>query len=164
MINARAETLLDKPSFKELVSSRRCVIPADGFYEWRREGNQKIPVWIHLKNQEPFAFPGLWDSWRDFRSGNELITFTIITTDPNSLVRQFHSRMPVIYDREMSRQWLDNADRSRRMALAAVLRACPSEHMEAWDVSDVVNSPENDTKACIEPIRYSQIKGQLPLI
>jgi putative SOS response-associated peptidase YedK len=122
MINARAETLLEKPSFKQLVSQRRCIIPADGFYEWRREGNRKIPVWIHLKKKEPFAFAGLWDSWRDFDSGDVLNTFTIITTDPNALVRRIHNRMPVIYDRAMGRQWLEHQFGNSAMALAAALR------------------------------------------
>src|SRR5262245_4845694 len=80
MINARAETPLEKPSFKQLVSRRRCVIPADGFYEWRREGNHKIPLWIHLKNKEPFVFAGLWALWRNPELGDVLSTFTIITT------------------------------------------------------------------------------------
>ena len=141
MINARAETLLEKPSFRNLVSRRRCLIPADGFYEWRREGNRKVPVWIHLKKKEPFAFAGLWDSWRNPRDGDVLTTFTIITTDPNALVRPIHNRMPVIYDAAMGRQWLEHSC-DRAMSLAAVLRPWPSEYMEASDVSPFVNSPE----------------------
>jgi putative SOS response-associated peptidase YedK len=165
MINARAETLLEKPSFKQLVATRRCVIPADGFYEWRREGNRKVPVWIHLKNKEPFAYAGLWDTWRDFDSGSALDTFTIITTDPNSLVRPIHNRMPVIYDRAMGRQSLERDYSSSPMNLAAALRPWPSEYMEAWDVSPLVNSPDNDTAACIKPVRYGPpTKGQLPLL
>jgi putative SOS response-associated peptidase YedK len=87
MINARAETLLEKPSFKQLVSTRRCLVPADGFYEWRRDGKRKVPMWIHLKNRKPFAFAGLWDSWLDRDTGSELYTFTIITTRANGLLR-----------------------------------------------------------------------------
>jgi SOS response associated peptidase (SRAP) len=87
MINARAETLLEKPSFKKLVGTKRCVIPADGFYEWRREGNCKVPVWIHLKKREPFVFAGLWDYWRDQDRGKDLYSFTIITCEPNALLR-----------------------------------------------------------------------------
>jgi len=163
MINARAETLLDKPSFKQLVSTRRCVIPADGFYEWRREGNRKIPVWIHLKTREPFAFAGLWDEWRDFKSGNVLSTFTIITTDPNALVRRIHNRMPVIYDRAMGRQWLEHQFGSSAMALDFALRPWPSEYMEEWDVSTLVNAPENDTPECVRPLPIGRT-GQLPLV
>jgi putative SOS response-associated peptidase YedK len=141
MINARAETLLEKPSFKRLVSQRRCLILADGFYEWRREGKRKVPMWIHLKNREPFAFAGLWDSWRDPALGDVLNTFTIITTDPNTLVARIHNRMPVIFDDMAGRYWLEQGFYSS-VELAALLRPWPSEHMEAWDVSTLVNSPE----------------------
>jgi putative SOS response-associated peptidase YedK len=165
LINARAETLLEKPSFKQLVSQRRCIIPADGFYEWRREGNLKIPVWIHLKNKEPFAFVGLWDSWLDRDSGDVLNTFTIITADANALVRHIHNRMPVMYDREMGRQWLERNLGGSAVTLAAALRPPPSERLEAWDVSTLVNAPENDTPECIRPVARDQSpKRQLPLL
>jgi putative SOS response-associated peptidase YedK len=165
LINARAETLLEKPSFKQLVSQRRCIIPADGFYEWRREGNLKIPVWIHLKNKEPFAFAGLWDSWLDRDSGDVLNTFTIITTDANALVRHIHNRMPVMYEREMGRQWLERNLGGSAVTLAAALRPPPSERLEAWDVSTLVNAPENDTPECIRPVARDQSpKRQLPLL
>ena len=101
MINARVETLLEKPSFWEVVSQRRCLIPDDGFYEWRRKRNRKVPVWIHLTNKEPFAFAGRWYAWRNVELGDVLHTFTIITSEPNTLLRPTHNRMPVIYDREM---------------------------------------------------------------
>jgi putative SOS response-associated peptidase YedK len=165
MTNARAETLLEKPSFKQLVPTRRCLVPADGFYEWRREGNCKVPMWIHLKNREPFAFAGLWDCWRDPADVNERYSFTIITTDANALLRPIHNRMPVIYDREMGVQWLDQSFGDRAMTLAAVLRPCPSELMEAHEVSTLVNSPENDPAACIQPVSSGQLnKPQLPLL
>jgi putative SOS response-associated peptidase YedK len=164
MINARAETLREKPSFRQLVSERRCIIPADGFFEWRREGNGKFPVWIHRKNREPFAFAGLWDEWLDIKTGNALNTFTIITTEPNALVRPIHNRMPVIYDFAMSHQWVERNAYSP-MNLTAALGPWPSEDMEAWDVSTIVNSPENDTPECIKPARYGPLsKGQLPLL
>lgn len=164
MINARAETLLEKASFRNLVSHRRCLIPADGFYEWRREGNRKVPVWIHLKNKEPFAFAGLWDSWRNVELGDVLHTFTIITTEPNTLLRPIHNRMPVIYDGPMGRQWLEHGS-DRAMTLAAVLRPWPSEYMEAWDVSPIVNAPANDSAACIQAVAPGQpMKAQLPLL
>jgi putative SOS response-associated peptidase YedK len=122
MINARSETLLEKPSFKQLVARRRCLVPADGFYEWRREGNRKVPMWIHLKNREPFAFAGLWDCWLERDLGSELYTFTIITTRANALLQPIHNRMPVIYDKEMGRQWLEESFGNQPMILAAVLR------------------------------------------
>jgi putative SOS response-associated peptidase YedK len=165
MINARAETLLEKPSFKQLVSTRRCLVPADGFYEWRREGKRKVPMWIHLKKREPFAFAGLWDSWLDRDTGSELYTFTIITTEANALLRPIHNRMPVIYDKEMGRQWLEESFCDQPMILAAVLQPLPSEVMEAYEVSTLVNSPDNDTAACIQPVSPSQpVKPQLPLL
>ena len=165
MINARAETLLEKPSFKRLVSERRCVIPADGFYEWRREGNRKVPVWIHLKKKEPFVFAGLWDSWRNPQDDELLHTFTIITTDPNTLLRPVHNRMPVIYDEPMGRQWLGDSFSGRAMTLAAVFRPWPSEYMQAHDVSTFVNAPENDSPECIKPLPPGYVPpGQMRLV
>jgi putative SOS response-associated peptidase YedK len=150
MINARAETLLEKPSFKQLVGTRRCLIPSDGFYEWRREGNRKVPMWLRLKSRDPFAFAGLRDCWLDRDSGSELYTFTIITTRANALVRRIHDRMPVIYDAAMGRQWLDGPFGARAKDLNLVLQPLPSERMEAHEVSPLVNSPENDTAECIQ--------------
>jgi len=91
-INARAETLTELPSFKSLVNGGRCIIPADGFYEWRKEGKRKVPMWVHLRSKEPFAFAGLWDVWRK-PDGKRVESFTIITTEPNELVRPVHNRM-----------------------------------------------------------------------
>ncbi|HYY72806.1 MAG TPA: SOS response-associated peptidase, partial [Candidatus Bathyarchaeia archaeon] len=165
MINARSETLLDKASFKQLVSSRRCLVPADGFYEWRRDGNRKVPMWIHLKSRKPFAFPGLWDCWIDRDTASELYTFTIITTRANGLVGRIHDRMPVIYDAAMGRQWLGTSLGTRAMELGLVLQPLPSERMAAHEVSTLVNSPENDSVACIEPVSLNQMyKRQLPLL
>src|SRR6476469_6098272 len=95
MINARAESLTEKPAFKHLVGSRRCIVPADGFYEWRKEGKRKVPMWVYLKSREPFGLAGLWDVWRK-PDGKRVESFTIITTEPNELVRRIHNRMPVI--------------------------------------------------------------------
>jgi putative SOS response-associated peptidase YedK len=165
MINARSETLLEKPSFKQLVSTRRCLVPADGFYEWPREGNRKLPIWFYLKSRNPFAFPGLWDCWLDRNTGSQLYTFTIITTRANGLVRRIHDRMPVIYDAAMGRQWLDGPFGNRAMALDLVLQPLPSERMAAHEVSTFVNSPENDSAECIRSVSPSQpIKSQLPLL
>ena len=164
MINARSETLLEKPSFKQLVTRRRCLVPADGFYEWRREGKRKVPMWIHLKSKEPFAFAGLWDRWLDRDSGSDLYSFTIITTRPNALLKPIHDRMPVIYDAPMGRQWLESFG-GRAMELDLALQPLPSELMEAYEVSTLVNSPENDSAACIQPVSSSQpVKSQLPLL
>jgi putative SOS response-associated peptidase YedK len=140
MINARSETLLEKPSFKQLVARRRCLVPADGFYEWRREGKHKVPVWIHLKNREPFAFAWLWDCWLERDLGSELYTFTIITTRANALLRPIHNRMPVIY---LGKQWLEESFGNQPMILAAVfamdsfVRGAPTA---AWHLSFICSS------------------------
>jgi putative SOS response-associated peptidase YedK len=157
MINARAETISEKPSFRRLLERQRCLIPADGFYEWRREGNHKVPVWVHLKKKEPFAFAGLWDLWRDVE-GETLHTFTIITTVPNALLRRIHNRMPVIFDPLQGRQWLDPRLSTRNADIAAVLGPFPSELMESYDVSPLVNKPEFDSLDCINPIPYAQLR------
>ena len=125
MINARAETLTGRASFKELVNRRRCLIPASGFYEWRKEGKQKVPMWFYLKSKEPFAFADLWDRWRKTDGGN-LETFTIITTAPNDLVRPIHDRMPVILQRQDEEQWLDSSGTSFDRASSA-LKPYPAE-------------------------------------
>jgi len=100
MINARPETLLEKPSFKQAVQKRRRLILANGFYEWGREGNRKVPLWIQFKTREPFVFAGLWDCGIGRETGKPLYTFTIITTHANALLRPIHDRMPVMYRRD----------------------------------------------------------------
>jgi putative SOS response-associated peptidase YedK len=139
------------------VQQRRCLIPADGFYEWRREGNGKVPVWIHLKNKEPFAFAGLWDVWADTQ-GQMLYTFTIITTVANALFRPIHNRMPVIFDRLSAKQWLDPTFGPNEAILAAVLAPYPSALMKAHDVSPLVNKPEYERPACISPVADPQFR------
>jgi putative SOS response-associated peptidase YedK len=157
LINARAQTITEKPSFRRLIESRRCLIPADGFYEWRREGSRKVPVWFHLKKKEPFAFAGLWDVWRDVE-GEVLHTFTIITTVPNALLRRIHHRMPVMFDTLQARQWLDPRLSTRDADIAAVLAPFPSELMESHDVSPLVNKPEIDSLDCINPVLDAQLR------
>jgi putative SOS response-associated peptidase YedK len=134
-------------------------------YEWRRESKRKMPMWITLKSREPFAFPGLWDCWVDRDTGSQLYSFTIITTRANGLLRPIHDRMPVIYDAAMGRQWLDGPFGGRAMGLDLVLQPIPSERMQAHEVSTLVNSPENDMAACIQPASPGQpIKSHLPLL
>jgi putative SOS response-associated peptidase YedK len=157
MINARAETITEKPSYRRLIESKRCLIPADGFYEWRREGNGKVPVWFHLKNKQPFAFAGLWDMWRDV-DGEVLHSFTIITTIPNALIRRIHNRMPVIFDRLQARQWLDPRLSTRSADIVADFAPFPSEQMQAHDVSPLVNKPEYDRAECIRPVANPQFR------
>jgi len=164
MINARAESLIEKPAFKDLVRSRRCLILADGFYEWRKEGKRKVPMWVHLKTNDPFAFAGLWDIWRK-PDGKRVESFTIITTEPNELVRPIHNRMPVILRPEDEEQWLD-ASRTPFAKAKALLKPYPEELMDSHDVSPIVNSAKYDGPECIQPFTDDEIPrtGQLSLL
>ena len=150
MINARAETVAQKPAFKRLLGKRRCLVLADGFYEWRREGKRKFPMRIVLKDTRPFAFAGLWDAWKR-AEGDELHSFTIITTEANELLRPIHDRMPVILDGESGAKWLDPELTEPRL-LTVLLLPLASELMEAYEVSTMVNSPANDRPECISPL------------
>ena len=149
-INARAESLTEKPAFKDLVGTRRCIIPADGFYEWRKEGKRKVPMWVHLKTKEPFALAGLWDVWRK-PDGKRVESFTIITTEPNELVRPIHNRMPVILQPEDEEQWLD-ASRTPFVKAKSLLQPYPDELMDTHDVSTIVNSAKYDGPECIQRV------------
>jgi putative SOS response-associated peptidase YedK len=151
MINARSETLLEKTSFRQAVQKRRCLIPANGFYEWRYDGKRKVPMWIQFKTREPFAFPGLWDCWIDPETGKPLYSFTIITTHANALLRRIHDRMPVMYRRDMGRQWLEQSI-SGELELSLVTQSVLSEELEAYEVSTLVNSPENDSSDCVRRV------------
>ena len=164
MINARAETLTELPSFKSLVNGGRCIIPADGFYEWRKEGNRKVPMWVHLKTKGPFVFAGLWDVWRK-PDGKRVESFTIITTEPNDLIEPIHNRMPVILRPEDEEQWLDASQTSFAKA-RLLLRPYPAELMDAHDVSPVVNSAKYDGPECVQPVSNDDMPraGQLSLL
>jgi len=149
MINARAETITEKPSFKRLIERRRCLVLADGFYEWRKEERGKVPMRFVLKSREPFALAGLWDRWRN-PDGAELRTFTIITTVANELMRPIHDRMPVILARDAEEPWLD-AGSGNTAAILSSLKPYASGSMEAYDVTTLVNSPKNDRPECVAP-------------
>ena len=146
MINARVESLLEKPAYRELVKTRRCLVIADSFYEWKKTGGGKEPYRIMLKDEGLFAFAGLWDC----RSGadGELLSGTIITAPANELVREIHDRMPVILPKESEAKWLEAADANE--ALAA-LKPCAASLLKACRVSKLVNSPENDSAELIRP-------------
>src|SRR5262245_30978898 len=163
-INARAETLTELPSFKSLVDGDRCIIRADGFHEVRSEGKRKVPMWVHLKSEEPFAFAGLWDVWRK-ADGKRLESFTIITTDPNELLRPVHNRMPVILRPEDEEQWLD-VYRTTFAKAQSLLKPLPAELMDAHDVSAIVNSAKYDGPECIRPVSDDDMPraGQLSLL
>jgi putative SOS response-associated peptidase YedK len=148
MINARAETAPEKPSFRRAFRERRALIPADGFYEWKRTNGAKQPYYIHMKEERPFAFAGLWESWKD-DGGPEIRSCTILTTKPNALLGEIHDRMPVILPAGSYDVWLDpEADRDE---LYGLLAPYPEDEMEAYPVSRFVNSPSNNDPRCIEP-------------
>ena len=155
MINARAETLAEKPSFRTALRRRRCLIPADGFYEWRKEpdGKTKTPMYIRLKGGKPFAFAGLWDVWHA-PDGSTIPSCTIVTGEPNRLIASIHDRMAVILPPEHYQQWLDPEEQDAP-ALAALLRPYPADEMEAFPVSRAVNSPKNDVPECVAPVAES---------
>jgi len=151
MINARAESLAEKPSFQRAFRRRRCLILADGFYEWRKEpeGRAKTPMYIRLKSGKPFAFAGLWEIWRP-EDGTSLKSCAIITTTPNKLMEQIHNRMPVILPREACEQWL-NPEEQPPDKLMGLLNPYPAEEMAAYPVSRFVNDPRNNSPECIMP-------------
>jgi len=149
MINARAETVTEKPSFRTAFKKRRCLVLADGFYEWKKNKDGNIPYRITLKDDSPFAFAGLWETWHD-PEGKELNSFTIITTDANTMLKKLHNRMPVILLPEQKEEWLDT-DRPIDKTLK-LLTPFPGKNMKAYPVSTLVNSPKNDLPEIVNPV------------
>ena len=150
LINARAETLMEKASFKQAFRKRRCLIVADGFYEWKTEGKTKTPVYIHLKSGELFGFAGLYEVWNS-PEGEAITTGTIITTEANELVAPIHSRMPVILPKAAQRVWLDGENEDP-FALSDLLAPYDAAEMEWYEVSRLVNSPANNSPECRQPV------------
>jgi putative SOS response-associated peptidase YedK len=150
MINARSESVAEKPAYRWSFRRKRCLIPTSGFYEWKKEGKAKQPYMIRRKDAKPFALAGLWDRWQDPERG-PLDTFTILTTDANELIRPLHDRMPVILAPADFDLWLDPAVEDRER-LEPLLAPFESGQMETYPVSRAVNSPANDLAACIEPL------------
>ncbi|GAB3829088.1 SOS response-associated peptidase [Hymenobacter jeollabukensis] len=149
-INARAETLPEKPSFRQLLQRRRCLVLADSFYEWQQTGRGKIPHRILRQDEAPFAFAGLWDEWTDRDTGEVVPTFTIVTTEPNALMAQLHNRMPVILpDRAAELAWLD--DRTTAAEHQALLRPLPDGLLKEYAVTTLVNSPAHNDPAVLQP-------------
>jgi putative SOS response-associated peptidase YedK len=150
MINARCETLDQKPSFKQLLARDRCLIPADGFFEWRRVGRTgTIPMRVRMRDQKPFTMAGLWDLWRD-PNGEELYSFTIITTPANKLLRPIHDRMPLILE-PSNRTTMARPNSVDRRFISVWMVPFLSDLMEVYEVSRLVNEPKNDSLECIEP-------------
>ena len=148
MINARAETVATKPSYRSAFKNRRCLILADGFYEWQKTSDGKQPFYIRMEDGSPFAFAGLWEIWKN---GTEIRSSTIITTEPNELLGDIHNRMPVILYPEDYEMWLD-PDFDEKEALTTLLKPYPASEMEAYPVSRKVNRPSNNAPECIESV------------
>lgn len=149
-INARAETLTEKPSFRNLLKSKRCLVPADGFFEWQVTPQGKVPHRILLKNEELFSFAGLWDEFVDKATGEVLHTYTIITTDANDLVKPIHDRMPVILSPEAEELWLD--EHESQDDLLSLLKPHDADKMKEYPVSTLVNSPMNNVPEVINSL------------
>jgi putative SOS response-associated peptidase YedK len=146
MINARSETAPEKPSFRRAFRSKRCLIPADGFYEWKREPGGKQPYYFHMEDGRPFAFAGLWESWE---KDGVLLSCAILTTRANSVLEGIHDRMPVILPSGAYDAWLDpDADKEQ---LIDLMSPYPGDDLETYPVSRFVNSPRNNDERCIEP-------------
>jgi len=150
LINARSETAATTPAFRKPLRDRRCLILADGFYEWKREGARTQPYYIKLWDGAPFAFAGLWDRWQP-PDGPPLDTCTILTTTPNAVLRAIHDRMPVILPPDAYNVWLDPAMRDVER-VQALLTPYPAEQMIAYPVSPRVNNPADDAPECIVPL------------
>lgn len=147
-INARAETLEERPSFSESFQRRRCLIPADGFFEWARRGRSKQPYYFKMKDESPFAFAGIWDKWQ--RDGVSITSCAIITTTPNELLATIHDRMPVILNTEAHEKWLRSDAGPEE--LKELLVPFPGSEMKSFPVSSRVNRPQVDEVQLVEPI------------
>ncbi|HTF70364.1 MAG TPA: SOS response-associated peptidase [Edaphobacter sp.] len=149
-INAKAETITTTPAFREAIKYRRCLVPADAFYEWvQLDAKNKQPFAIALKSGEPYALAGLWEKWKDREADAELLTFTVITTDPNEVVQPMHDRMPVIIPEKDYERWLQPGDPDRPPI--DLLRPFDADKMTAWKVDKAVGNVKNDRSELIEP-------------
>lgn len=149
MINARSETVMEKPPFRDAFQQRRCLVPADGFFEWEKRGKERVPHWFHLRDASVFAFAGLWERWYD-EDKNRIESFTILTTKPNALVQPLHDRMPVILRPEDYALWLDPTI-TAPPALEPLFEPFPAEEMLDKVVSRRVNKPDSDGPEVLEP-------------
>src|SRR5207244_4351381 len=146
----RADRVAESSAFKRPLTSQRCLVVADGFYEWRKVGSRKIPMFIHLKSKEPFGFAGLYDTWHS-PDGEAVTSCTIITADANELVAPIHDRMPVIIPKRQQQAWLDPDNRDL-VKLLSLLEPLPARQLEAYEVSRLVNTPANNSPECIAPV------------
>jgi putative SOS response-associated peptidase YedK len=161
LINARAESVESKPAFRTAFHHHRCLVAADGFYEWAKERGVKQPCRIVLKSREPFMFAGVWDLWRN-EAGQEIGSFAIITTEANECVARIHNRMPVILKPTSWDEWLDA--KTDPAALKRLLVPYPGQEMEFYNVNPIVNNPRRDTADCISPWQGSEPPEQSELL
>jgi len=150
MINARADTVAEKPAFRDAFRRRRCLMVADGFYEWQKTNGKKQPYFIGMKDESPFAFAGLWECWADPFSG-PIESCALITTDANDIVRPIHDRMPVILEPQSYKKWLDPEVQETR-ELKELLTPLSAEKMKTYPVSTLVNKVENNGPECVAPV------------
>ena len=147
MINARSETLFQKPSFKIPIQKQRCLIPASGFYEWQKQGKEKIPYYIHLKNRPLFSFAGIYDIWKD-KDGKEIKTYSIITTEANKLIQNIHPRMPVILEKDSENDWLNESFNVNN--IPDIIKPFPESDIEYYKIIQKINSSKTDSNDLIE--------------
>jgi putative SOS response-associated peptidase YedK len=145
-INARGETAKTTSAFRSAYQSRRCLVPADAFFEWKAVGKSKHPYAIALRTRQPFAFAGLWENWKDPKTNEWVRTFTILTTQPNDVIAPLHDRMPVILAADGYDRWLGKDDP------ADLIRSYPADEMITWPVSTRVNTPTNDDPAILDRV------------
>ncbi|MDB5271651.1 MAG: hypothetical protein JWO58_18, partial [Chitinophagaceae bacterium] len=148
MINARSESVYQKIPFKHIVKNQRCLVLADGFFEWRKEGKNKVPYRFNLNSDDAFSFAGLWDSWKNEENGDIVNSFTIITTDANKLVKNVHDRMPVILRKDLEKLWI--AEDVTESQASSLLKAYESDLMYSYAVHRAVNDARNNTPECIQ--------------
>ena len=152
LINARLESIDQKPAFRNSLVSKRCLVPADGFYEWQKRGKSKVPYRITSETGDAFAFAGLWDSWTD-SAGERIDSFTIITCSPVDAVLPIHNRMPLMLPPELEQKWLQGPDKISPEAMKIFLKTMhPRVHLRVYRVSSLVNRPENDRPECLNEV------------
>lgn len=155
MINARGETLEEKPSFREPLSRRRCLVLADGFYEWAKINSRKHPMRIKLRSGEPFGFAGLWETWQS-TNGDVIRSCTIVTTQPNKLMEPIHHRMPVIIPKDSEDLWLDSRNQDTS-SIRNLIRPFPGDEMEVYEITNLVNSPVNDIPDVLARVNHMNL-------
>lgn len=155
-INIRSDSLLTKPNFYNFLINRRCIVPSNGFYEWKKVKKTKIPYFISIENNRLFSFAGIYDIYKN--NEREILSFAIITTEPNEKIKQIHERMPVILDREGEKAWLDTGYENHKN-LIKFFKPFPEDLMNIFEISNLVNNPENNFEELILP--YKKEKGEL---